>query len=606
MSDVNPSWLDGLQEYCYRPPIPLCNPLSKLELHDIVLGRHAAGCRLSSFLLASRFSYRVCRMMFLPSQAASRRSLLAHMIVSLFFAATAYAAISLDIHPHPSYLAERKNGLLRRENSVSDKLNPGSHSHFYFANVSIGTPPQPVSLKVSISVSDTWVWAQNATVCNSSSTACSGDSSYAPNSSSTYAYLNSGFSVAYTSGLRASGDWATETMLIGGSQFSVQQFGVAYNGTPGAQFDKDSSDATLGLGFEAQESQFTAGGAQYPNIPQALSNAGLINSNAYSLWLNSLEDSTGSLLFGAVDEEKYEGNLMTLPIVATTEAASGMVLKLTDLRFGQSQPLKGGDIPVTLTLGSSLFKFPSNITNGLYTAVGAKYDNASNTAGIDCGQASNSVTLDFTFGWAPISIPMSELVLQNGTDGDKCIFAVQVDEETATLGLGFLRSTYVVCDLSNQEISIAPTKFNVEKSNVVDIQNGINGVPGAVRTLTATAASQTASTSPTGSGAPASSSQAPPSSKGLSSGASAGIGVGVALGVLALCAGAYILWRRRRKQRLAATKHEDYHYDAIKAELPADSTGRHEMADPSKVSEVVPSNEPVEVAGSEPQRHELG
>ena len=47
------------------------------------------------------------------------------------------------------------------------------------------------------------------------------------------------------------------------------------------------------------------------------------------------------------------------------------------------------------------------------------------------------------------------------------------------LGDTFLRSAYVVYDLSNNQISLAQTDFNATKSNVMEIQSGTSGVPDA-------------------------------------------------------------------------------------------------------------------------------
>jgi len=47
------------------------------------------------------------------------------------------------------------------------------------------------------------------------------------------------------------------------------------------------------------------------------------------------------------------------------------------------------------------------------------------------------------------------------------------------LGDTFLRSAYVVYDLENNRISLAPTVFNATASNVKEIASGPDGVPGA-------------------------------------------------------------------------------------------------------------------------------
>ena len=45
------------------------------------------------------------------------------------------------------------------------------------------------------------------------------------------------------------------------------------------------------------------------------------------------------------------------------------------------------------------------------------------------------------------------------------------------LGDTFLRSAYVVYDLDNNQISIAPTNFNATSSNIREITTGTNAVP---------------------------------------------------------------------------------------------------------------------------------
>ena len=45
----------------------------------------------------------------------------------------------------------------------------------------------------------------------------------------------------------------------------------------------------MGIGYNSSEANIQTGnGTLYANLPQAMQNAGLINANAYSLWLNDL------------------------------------------------------------------------------------------------------------------------------------------------------------------------------------------------------------------------------------------------------------------------------------------------------------------------------
>jgi hypothetical protein len=105
------------------------------------------------------------------------------------------------------------------------------------------------------------------------------------NSSSTYKFVSSNFSISYVDGSGASGDYVTDTLQIGGQSLKNFQFGVGYSST--------TSQGVLGIGYSLNEAQVNDGGQPYPNLPQAMANAGLIQTPAFSLWLNDLASSTG-------------------------------------------------------------------------------------------------------------------------------------------------------------------------------------------------------------------------------------------------------------------------------------------------------------------------
>jgi Eukaryotic aspartyl protease len=58
-----------------------------------------------------------------------------------------------------------------------------------------------------------------------------------------------------------------------------------------------------------------SGANQYPNSPFAMTAAGVINTAAYSVWLNDINSLSRSVLFGGLDTAKYTGTLQTVPIV---------------------------------------------------------------------------------------------------------------------------------------------------------------------------------------------------------------------------------------------------------------------------------------------------
>ena len=322
--------------------------------------------------------------------------------------------------------------------------------------------------------------------------------------------MNSDFNVSYIDGSGAAGDYATDTLSIGGQTLTGLQFGIGYQST--------SEDGILGIGYPADEAQVnTASSKPYANLPQAMANAGLIKSNAYSLWLDDLEANTGSIIFGGVDTDKYTGQLQTLPIQKEFNEYAELIITLSSVSINNGSKIQklSTDLPTAVILdsGSSLTYLPNDLTTAIYSALDAEYSQQDGAAFVSCGLANKNITLDFTFTSPTVSIPMSELVLSvsnveegredpdSGDNGEGsfssggnfeniCLFGIAPAQgSTSVLGDTFLRSAYVVYDLANNEISLAQTNFNSTDSHVVEIGSGSGSVPDATPVSSAIEAS---------------------------------------------------------------------------------------------------------------------
>lgn len=218
--------------------------------------------------------------------------------------------------------------------------------------------------------------------------------------------------------------------------------------------------------------------------------AGQISRNAYSLWLNDLDANRGSILFGGVDKEQYLGDLQTLPIQDNKGVYSEFLITLTSLGLGDRAIASNQALAVLLDSGSSLTYLPNNMVQEIYNQVGAQYEESQGGAYVPCALAEDKRTLDFTFSSPTIRVEMNELVLDlwtptgqrlRFTDGSPaCLFGVlPAGQGTNVLGDTFLRSAYVVYDMDNHEISLAPTNFNATGSDPVELPSGTEGPPGA-------------------------------------------------------------------------------------------------------------------------------
>ena len=427
------------------------------------------------------------------------------------------SVVGLDITRRAIQNPAERDALRRRQSkTVTETLT--NEATLYYANVSIGTPAQDLSLHIDTGSSDLWANVASSPICTYRGKPCSSAGTYGANSSSTYKFVNSDFNVSYVDGSAAAGDYATDTVSIGGQLIADLQFGIGYDST--------IPQGILGIGYTANEAQVnTAGLKSYANLPQAMANAGLIQSNAYSLWLNDLDAGTGSILFGGVDTAKYTGQLQTIPIQKIFNQYAQFIITLTgvDLVNNGNKQSMTTDLPTAVILdsGSSLAYLPNHLTSAIFSALKVQYDQSLGAGVCDCSLANQNMTLDFTFTSPTISIPMNELVInpnagsvtnnpsgtgnrgsqniqnsgQNaGNAGSQCIFGIAPAEgSAAVLGDTFLRSAYVVYDLANNEISLAQTNFNATDSKVLEIGTGTASVPDATLVSSAVQAAVSAS-----------------------------------------------------------------------------------------------------------------
>ncbi|KAF1966429.1 candidapepsin-4 precursor [Bimuria novae-zelandiae CBS 107.79] len=366
---------------------------------------------------------------------------------------------------------------LRRRDTVQVSLD--NLETLYFMNASLGTPAQNFRLHIDTGSSDLWVNAANSALCSNRALPCDAAGVYNANDSSTYEYVNSIFNISYVDGSGASGDYAKDTFNMNNVDINRLQFGIGY--------ESSSPEGILGIGYMVNEVQVNRARLDpYSNLPQKLVDDNKINTNAYSLWLNDLDASTGSILFGGVDTDKFEGTLSKLPIIPESGVYAEFIIALTSLGADgkKGSIFENEQVAVLLDSGSSLMYLPNNVATSLYNKYNARYDSTQGAALVDCDLANQEGSLDFTFSQdgPTISVPLNELVLLMGYQRGQpvCILGIgPAGDSVSVLGDTFLRSAYVVYDLGNNEIALAQTVFNATQSNIQEIQSGDDGVPSA-------------------------------------------------------------------------------------------------------------------------------
>ncbi|KAJ5902481.1 hypothetical protein N7495_003009 [Penicillium taxi] len=381
-------------------------------------------------------------------------------------------AVGFDIQrKHVANPVARDQARRKRSSTVTQTLD--NEETLYFCNVSLGTPEQSLRLVLDTGSSDLWVNTPNSTLCESKSSDCSISGTYDGSDSSTYAFVNSDFNITYADSSGAAGDYVTDTLHIGDATIKKFQFGVG--------FSSSSSEGVLGIGYPLNEAQVDINGDNtYANLPKAMKNNGLIKSTAYSLWLNDLDANTGSILFGGVNSDKYHGTLETIPIQESDGYYTQFVIALTGVKLSNSSgttTFSSSNLPTAVLLdsGSSLTYLPDSIVESIYNDLSVTYESSSGIGYVPCSMANENINISYTFSSPVINVGISELVLDTGdlyfTNKEKaCVFGiVPAGSSTSVLGDTFLRSAYVVYDLTNNEISLANTNFNSTSNNIQEI-----------------------------------------------------------------------------------------------------------------------------------------
>lgn len=195
-----------------------------------------------------------------------------NFLLALAATATARRVVSVDI----SRATPEQRGLDRRAFSATLVNNKTA----YFARVTVGTPPQPLTLHVDTGSSDLWVLAEGSDLCNSFRLQQEWGycfDTFDAEQSSTFETVGRGeFAIRYVDGTGSAGDYFTDNVRLGdGVTITNLQMGLAHEAT--------SNWGMLGIGYPAA----VAAAEPYPNIIDLLLEQGHIPIKAYSLYLVS-------------------------------------------------------------------------------------------------------------------------------------------------------------------------------------------------------------------------------------------------------------------------------------------------------------------------------
>lgn len=308
----------------------------------------------------------------------------------------------------------------------------------YLLDLKLGSDQQPITVLLDTGSSDLWVYSSSV------SSAIGG--TFNTSSSLDDKKTGDDFSIEYLDGSYAKGEYVTDDFALEDGKKLLDDFQFAV-----VDSAKIKSLGILGVADKNQEELHP----HYDNLPWALQAQGVTPKASYSLYLGSEESGKGSIIFGGIDTEKYEGELTKYPVAGTL----GLALDVKSAEIGGNNITLNKQ--VVLDSGTSLNLWPSDLIDAVGKELGG--DDLFGFWFVQCDQPKDKY-LTFDFGKNKIKVSYQDLIWKSQ---GKCLLGVQPSQQDVYIfGDVFLRSAYVYYDLSLKEISIAQAKDS-DTSNII-------------------------------------------------------------------------------------------------------------------------------------------
>lgn len=324
---------------------------------------------------------------------------------------------------------------------------------FYQIDLQVGNPAQKLSALLDTGSSDMWFFSRNA--------GTSGVKTFDPSQSSTWHNNYTNFRIGYVSG-DASGTWGTDDVSVSGAPLKQQSFAIVTSGN-----GLSGIPGLIGVGLPTLESTYVNAGffqarRMYSNVPLNLFEQGHISTPTYSLFLDSVNADSGSILFGAVDHSKYTGQLYSVPRVHRSRFNINI----------DSISVKGQNVgsvgSATLDSGTTLGSLPDNVIVSLAQAMGLQQDRNTGLYAVRRGQVNVNTPISITISGVKFDFKSGDLLIDSDKLGDPFPKGLQVlgftpassTQNQVILGDVFLRNFYIVYDLAHPQIGIAKANFN--------------------------------------------------------------------------------------------------------------------------------------------------
>ncbi|GLB42265.1 putative aspartic peptidase A1 [Lyophyllum shimeji] len=311
----------------------------------------------------------------------------------------------------------------------------------YFADISLGTPPQ--SFKVILDTGSSSLWVPSA---QCKAAPCQSHRKYNSATSSTSRANGTKFSIKYGSGL-VQGFFTRDVLKIGDLTVRDQTFAEAMQAT-GRTFEVGKFDGILGLAYDT----IAVNGATPPFYNML--KQGLLDRPMFSFRIGPSEKDPGEAVFGGIDPTAYKGKITYAPV----RRKAYWEVELEQVTFLDTT-VTLNNTGAAIDTGTSLLVMPVSIAMLFNTKIGG-----TKTPGglyvVPCEKVSSLPVLTFWLDNTAYSLTGKDYIFFDKPTG-VCVSSftgADIDLPTGSvwvLGDVFLRKYFTVYDLGRDAVGFA-------------------------------------------------------------------------------------------------------------------------------------------------------
>lgn len=312
----------------------------------------------------------------------------------------------------------------------------------YFADITLGTPPQAFKVVLDTGSSNLWVPGADC-----SSIACFLHSRYESSDSSTYVKNGTEFKIQYGSG-NVAGYISQDTLVLGDLIIPKQDFGETTQ-EPGLAFAFGKFDGILGLGYDTIAVNHVT-----PPFYNAL-NQGLLEEPVFSFRLGNTEKDAndgGTFTIGGVDDSLYTGKLTYLPV----RRKAYWEVKFDSIGLGD-EVAELENTGAVIDTGTSLITFPSALAEMINSQIGAT-KGWNGQYSVECDTRDSLPDLTFNLDGYNFTLSAYEYTLEVSGSCISAITPMDFPEPIGPLSIvgdAFLRKYYSVYDYGHNAVGLA-------------------------------------------------------------------------------------------------------------------------------------------------------